>query len=136
MLKLIQPGTSLEKLLLSPEVLKKAKELDTEMLQSMAQKLEAEDDGALAVVSESGSEWKTIALEEEVLAEKALDQLETEDDVETPPSSLAIIRPEAEMFDKGQAADLFDSAEVAKLKIEALTNVEPPEKISSTRKPP
>lgn len=137
-LEMVAQGGAVEKMLRHPMVLKLAGQLDTEALQTVASEIGAADEGAFVVVESDG--WRTIAIEEEVLAEEgwsAGDVVETV--VAVPPQALVPTsgRPSSlsqNVLDANELSAAFSPDDIAQLKLSALTSTDSGVKIESMRR--
>ncbi|MBN1808072.1 MAG: hypothetical protein JW909_03325 [Planctomycetes bacterium] len=123
------PASALEKLLLSPTVLG---ELTPDLLKEAGASAGLGDEGLVLDLADSEDGWRIIALEEELLAEKAWGE-----DVESaaaggpaPARPLARTRPAA---DGAGAAGLFDENRLKELKVTLFTSADPEAKIEALR---
>lgn len=130
LLEIAGPGSAVERLLLLPALLDKAPSLDSADLNALAKEARAERDGPFVVAhAEAGP---VLALEEELLAEKALKR-------GPPAEPTALVRPEeafapARLLDERETRRLFSPEEVARLKLEALAGRSAEDRASALRK--
>ena len=133
-IEMASPRSAMERLLTRPEILN-AGTLTTETLTQLARETGAHDDGPF-VVAEEG-DWKTIALEEEQLAEEGFRDASGRGEPE--PTGTALARPvetaaASGIFDHDASAELFTPEEVARLKLEALTSADRDARVSAMRR--
>jgi len=115
-------SAALQNALLRPNVLALAPALDTETLLGLLP-----PDAALPtplVVAEHDG-WRTVALEEELLAEPAVDADEP---------ALPALAGRAEVMNPAEIADLFTRRDVAELELTLRTSADPGEKITAIRR--
>ncbi|MFW5923492.1 MAG: hypothetical protein ACOCSQ_03800 [Planctomycetota bacterium] len=123
---------SLRQLLLDRELLTHPEKLSDEWLHRHATHHRVGDADLLRAVSDNG-EWTTIALEDDVLAEKA------EDTKQTGGSEVAngmdgVVRAEETDISRRETEELFTPEEVAQLKLTALTSQDSGEQVEALRK--
>ncbi len=119
---------ALAKLLLDRRLLKEPREVTEADLQERAQGLGWDEADLLRLVSGPDT-WRTIALEDDVLAETAREQ--------EPPSGgeeLGLVRAVPGEISATETHDLFAPEEVAHLKLTALTSQNPEERVEALRK--
>ena len=138
-LGMARPGSAVEKMLRHPRLLEQAAALDTDALQALAAETGAAGEG-LFVVAQS-DDWRTIALEEELLAEQAWDSPQPGTAADQADSAQPLAPASGgsiAAFDQGiQAEDLssaFSTEDIAKLKLSALTSADPGAKVEAMRK--
>lgn len=138
-LDMARPESAVEKLLRHPRVLQAAATLDTEALQALAREAGAPHEAMLVVVQ--SQDWRTIAIEEEMMAEQAWDSphsaAQTDPVMPAQPLAPAAEKPVAAFGAGIRAEDLssaFSSEDIAKIKLSALTSVEPNAKMEAMRK--
>jgi hypothetical protein len=115
---------ALRQALLRPDVLHLAPSLDTESLLGLLP-----PDASLPtplVVSEHDG-WRTIALEEELLADESLDAKDDE-------PALPALSGRAEVMNPTEIAELFTRRDVAELELTLRTSADPAEKITAIRR--
>ena len=126
-LELATPGSAMERLLLSPQILTHADTLSTKRFGELIAKLDVPPDVSLAVHAEGG--WRTILLEEELLAEKGWQDAAPE------PSRLpAQRRPAGLTAQPPVSPTLFSAEDIERIKMDALTAADPAQKAASLRR--
>lgn len=120
------PGSALERVLLDSRILSQAAELDTQRIRQVEREVGGQEP-VLAV--QCNENWRTIVLQEELVAEQALAVRPAEDFPAVP----ARIDP-FQLVDASEVAELFTPAEISELKVTLLTSADPREKISALRK--
>jgi hypothetical protein len=123
-------GTPAEKLLLSEGLLAAAAELDTERLRGLA--AEAGVAEGLAVVGEG--DRRTLALEEEIEAEKAWAETGSGGEADLVKLAQAPALAAGGSGMDAAAAEIFSPAEIERLKLTALTSARAEEAISAMRR--
>jgi hypothetical protein len=139
----LRDSPALQHAILAPQLLGLAATLDAEKLRSLA--LPGEELPApFAVVEEKG--WRTIALEEELVAERGTAEPAAAEQSATAglPSrghgwranrgTLPALREKAEVLHPGEIADLFTRRDIAELELVLRTSAEPREKITAIRR--
>ncbi len=126
-LELARAGTDVERVLLAPQVLAQAGSLTARQLSQIAEKIGAEPESPLAVQAEGG--WRTIVLEEELLAEKGWQTA-----APTTSRLPARRKPTDVTLETPIAERLFTPEEIERLKVEALTAADPAQKAASLRR--
>ncbi len=109
--------------ILHPDLLEQAEQLDTARLAALV--LPGERLPARFVVVEREG-WRTIALEEELLAEQGAD--------EPAEDQLPVLSGRADVMHPSEIAELFTRRDIAELEIVLRTSAEPKEKIEAIRK--
>jgi len=127
-LELAAPGSDMERLLCLPALLKQASNLTTESLGEVIESGGIEPDAPLAVVEEEG--WRTIALEEELLAEEGWKAAEAE---EAKQISLPVLQSTS-ISRREPAGEELSPEEVRELKLKALTSSDEGERAASVRR--
>ena len=120
----LKDSEALRHAILHPELLERAAELDTEMLRALV--LPGESLPAQLVVVEHEG-WRTIALEEELLAEQGADE-------EAGEQHLPMLGGKAAVMHPSEIADLFTRRDIAELELVLRTSADPSEKIEALRK--
>jgi len=129
-LALAAEDRAVERLLLSPELIGEADRLDEEGLRGLAGRCGVGEAASLRLVVDPGEGWRTIALEDDVLAEQAR-AAEPETD---PAAALSLVRTGSRQVSVREAQELFSPEEVARLKLAALTSQNRDERVESLRK--
>jgi len=120
----LKDSEALRHAILHPELLERAAELDSEMLRALV--LPGESLPAQLVVVEREG-WRTVALEEELLAEQgAAEEAGTE--------HLPMLGGKTAVMHPGEIADLFTRRDIAELELVLRTSADPSEKIEALRK--
>jgi len=124
------PGSPVEKLLLHPNMLSEAATLDTGAANALAVETGADAEGAFVVIRSDNH--RLLALEEELLAQAGADAAP----IEKLPT---LIRPEKglaphELLDRQEISHLFNSEEIARIKLDALAGPSAEARISALRK--
>ena len=112
----------LRHVLLHPQLLELAPTLETAKLRSLV--LPGEELPAAFVITEAKG-WRTIALEEELLAEQGTEGEE---------AHLPALAARAEVLHPAEIADLFTRRDIAELELILRTSAEPKEKITAIRR--
>jgi len=128
-LETAERGSSMEKLLLDQRMLRAADKLNTDMLAEMASDLGLDDLGPLVVHEADG--WRTIVLEEEMLAEQGW-QAAKEDEANS--EGQLVLSDSSPVLADTEIGGLFSSEELAQLKLAALTSADSAERISAMRR--
>lgn len=143
-LETARPGSLLERVLLNPRVLTEAAALTTEQLRDVAAAVEraagAALDAPLAVLAEAG--WRTLALEEEVLAagawSRAAQPAAGGRELAVRLEALPLLAGSSELFpvvlSREEASGLFSPEELGRLKLTVLTGVDPKTKVEALRR--
>ncbi len=118
----------LARLLLDPDLLEGQEAVTEEYLRSRAAELGFEE-AALLRVAESEEGWRTICLEDDLLAEGARPE-----GAETSEGELSLVRREPGEISTRETQELFGAEEVARLKLDVLTSQNPEERIEALRK--
>jgi len=126
LLEIAGPGSRVEALLLHPALLDRAETLNTAQAMDIAREVRADEEGPLVVVEQGGE--RILALEEEILAEKA-----------SPAQPRTLVRPESPLavsrvLDRREMEHLFTPEEIARLKLEAIAGGDESSRISALRK--
>jgi hypothetical protein len=127
-LEAASPGSAVERMLLHPSLLEAKGALDTPALTAAARESEAERSGPFAVADRG--EWRTIAFQEEQLAEAGWRHAAAEGAESTAlvrAAESAVLRPE-------EAHEVFSPEEIARLKVQALTSAAMEDRVSALRK--
>jgi hypothetical protein len=123
-------GTSepVERLLLERRIMRSPEEVDGTWLRERAGDLEVPDADLFRIV-EGDDGWRTIALEDDVLAARMEGETEgTEDEV------TGMIRAPGREMSRGETRELFTPEEVGRLKLTVLTSQDSGERIEALRK--
>ncbi|MDQ7779107.1 MAG: hypothetical protein RDV41_05295 [Planctomycetota bacterium] len=138
-LELALPGSALEKLLLTPELLDKAGTLTDGLLKELAaaRGLAGALDIPLVVVD--SQDGRLIALAEEAMASKACEKPRTGEAAipQVPPALPARIQTQSVLpgiMGSAESSSIFTPAEVARLKLAVLTSVDPAQRIEALRR--
>ncbi len=119
---------AVEKLLLDRRLLESAETIEQDDLQERARELDWEEADLLRLVC--GPEgWRTIALEDDLLAENA-----RESHAAPEAEGLGLVRAAPREISATETHDLFSPEEVAQLKLAALTSQNPDERVEALRK--
>lgn len=127
-LEMSPPGSPMEKLLCSPEVLGGASALTTQSLKDAAEKAGAAIEAPMMVCESKG--WRTIAIEEEVLAEEGWKAAEEE---ETKALSLPVLQSTS-ITRREPAGEHLSPEQVRELKLTALTNSDEGQRAAAVRR--
>lgn len=120
-----------ERVLLSPELLTSPETLTEESLRRRAEEAGFSQAELLRVIHDGQDGWRTMALEDDVLAESArADGGAPAGEAE----GLAMVRTAPRQMSTRETRDLFTPEEVARLKLSALTSQDPDERIEALRK--
>jgi len=122
-------GSNVEKLLLHPDVLKKAVGLPTKELRRLAAETGADEEGPLSVVE--ADQGRVIALEEELTAEEGFTQRA---EAQVVPARATTGVEVARFLDESERRELFNREEIARLKLEAIAGKDAEARISALRK--
>ncbi len=119
---------SLARLLLRPELLNPDEALTEHKLRSVAEELDCMDADLLRLVESEKKGWRTVALEDDVLADAARDEADgaTEE--------MGLVRTAPRDMSLRETHDLFTPEEVARLKLSVLTSQDPDQRIEAVRK--
>jgi len=120
----LSDSPALQHAILHPELLEAAGSLDTETLR--ARVLPGEQLPASFIVAEQGG-WRTVALEEELLAEQGAH-------ADTPTDNLPVLGGKAEVLHPGEIADLFSRRDIAELELTLRTSADAKEKVTAIRR--
>lgn len=120
---------AVERLLLRPELLRGPAPVTEELLRSLAAEGGVQEADMLRLVCEPQEGWRTIALEDDVLAEEA-----RSDAPEAGGGGLSLVRAAPQQMTTRETRELFTPEQVAHLKLSALTSQNPDERIESLRK--
>jgi len=130
LLEIAGAGSSVEKLLLHPDLLDRADALDTEAVAEIARAAGAEEEGPMAVVQ--GETSRVLALQEELLAEQGWTENAPGEAVGLIKSEIGL--PAAGVLDRGEREHLFTPEEIARLKLDALAGENVEARVSALRK--
>ncbi len=120
----LRDSEPLQHVLLHPRLFEATKSLDTESLKSLA--LPGEQLPASFVVCEAGG-WKTIALEEELLAEQS--------EPEAPEApQLPALTQRGQVLHASEIHELFTRRDIAELELTLRTSADPKEKVTAIRR--
>lgn len=117
------------RLLLSPRLLKEPDRVTESWLRERAAELGFEEAELLRLVEGPEGQWRTIALEDDLLAEQTGEGAEGE-----APEGLELVRAQPREISPRETESLFAPEEVARLKLSVLTSQNPEERIESVRK--
>ena len=137
-LEMAAQGGAAEKMLRHPKVLKLAGQIDTEALHAVASETGAADEGPFVVVESDG--WRTIALEEEMLAEEAWSADDGAETMDAGPQQALVPMSNRQsslsqnVLDADELSAAFSPDEIAQLKLSALTSTDSGVKIESMRR--
>ena len=120
---------AVERLLLRPELLTGPAALTQESLRSLAADCGFAELDTLRLVARPGAEWRTIALEDDLLAEKVMSEAG-----EAAGGGLSLVKAGPQAMTLRETRGLFTPEEVARLKLSALTSQNPDERAESLRK--
>ncbi|MCD6415973.1 MAG: hypothetical protein J7M08_04685 [Planctomycetes bacterium] len=120
---------SLEKLLLDSALLTDPQALSEQYVRRRAEEAGFQEAGLLRVIQGEGEQWRTLALEDDLLVEG----LSSEQN-EGEPSGLSIVRHAPEQISTRETQELFAPEEVARLKLEALTSQDIDQRTEALRK--
>lgn len=119
----LRESQALQHVILHPQLLDRASELTTESLRALA--LPGEElPAALAVVEAKG--WRTIALEEELLAEQG--------EAAPAEAQLPALLPKGELLHPSEVQDLFTRRAIAELELVLRTSTDTKEKVTALRR--
>jgi len=121
----LKDSPPLQHVVLHPELLELAEELDTETLASLA--VPGEELPASFVVAEHEG-WRTIALEEELLAEQGGGEGEPTE------AALPALASKGEVLHPSEIAELFTRRDIAELELILRTSADPNEKVTAIRR--
>lgn len=113
------------RLLLAPELLRDTEAVALEFLRSRAAECGYAESDLLQLVSDPEEGWRTIALEDDLLAEQA---------PAAGGSVGALVRAAPQQMTAHETQELFTPEEVARLKLAVLTSQNPDERIEALRK--
>ncbi|NOZ21790.1 MAG: hypothetical protein GXP25_11980 [Planctomycetes bacterium] len=130
MLEMATPGSDLEKLLCSREVLANADGLTTDLLNDLVQETGGAIDLPLTVV-QGDDGWRTIALEEELLAEEGWRAADEEEQAKA--LTLPVLQSTV-LSRREPAGEALSPEEVRDLKLKALTSSDEGERAASVRR--
>jgi len=130
LLETATPGSPAEKVLLSPQILREPEALDTRSLQDLGRRCGLEGADLLVVVEDEQRGWRTIAFEDDVLAEQA--EREAEGDEATVVGQLVKAAPKE--ITRSETQELFSAQVVAQLKLSALTSQDTRQRTEALRK--
>ena len=132
-LEVAGPGSAVERLLLHPQILAHAEQLDSALVQKIAAETGAETEGALAVIRSEGR--RLLALEEELLAKE---EWQAQKEEQTLPSVLKRERVPAprDLLQGPEIRRLFTPDEIARIKLDAVAGRDAESRISALRKLP
>lgn len=123
-IEMLRDSEAFQRIVLHPELLDLAEELDTETLLGLT----ASGDRLPAPVVVSEREgWRTIALEEELVAEEG-----GEEEGEEPP--LPVLSGRGEVLHPSEIHELFTRRDIAELELVLRTSADPNEKITAIRR--
>jgi len=128
-LEMAGPGSALERVLLHPQLLEQADALSTRSLGRLVAEVDKGMD-PLAVVT--GDEGRLICLEEERLAEQGFGGDEGAGEAGTPARREA--SGDVALLGEQEAREMFGPAEIARMKLDALTSADPATRISAIRR--
>ena len=117
-----------EGLLLLPDLLRDAEALGEARLKDLASQCGVEGWDSLRLVCDAEDGWRTIALEDDVLAQEALKQQRGG------AGGLSLVRAGPSQISVRETEGLFTPEEVARLKLSALTSQNAEQRIESLRK--
>ena len=118
----LKESAACQRLILHPGLLEHAEELDTQRLASFAPP--GEELGASFVVGEHDG-WRTIALDEELLAEQGGPEAE---------AALPVLATKGELLHPTEITELFSRRDIAELELVLRTSADPNEKITAIRR--
>mgnify|MGYP000642789549 CR=1 FL=1 len=119
----LRESPALQHVILHPQLLEKAGELTTERLRALT--LPGEELPAALVVAEANG-WRTIALEEELLAEQG--------EGEGGEAQLPALVPKGEVLHPSEIRELFTRRDIAELELVLRTSADPREKVTALRR--
>ena len=120
----LSDSPALQHAILHPELLEHAEGLDTEKLRALV--LPGEKLPASFIVAEHEG-WRTIVLEEELLAEQGADAA-------SPEERLPVLGGRAEVLHPSEIADLFTRRDIAELELILRTSADAKEKVTAIRR--
>jgi hypothetical protein len=120
---------ALGRLLLSSELLREAESLTEARLQTMAAQGSVAASGSLRVVAGDEAGWRTMALEDDVLAQEAQRQSGMQAARE-----VSLVRAVPQQISARETEGLFTPEEVARLKLAALTSQNAEQRVEALRK--
>ncbi len=121
---------TIERLLLAPELLGDPEALTEPMLRQRAAECGYREGELLRLVGDPQTGWRTIALEDDLLAEQVAAEEEDEAGVE----GRSLVRAAPTQISVRETEELFTPEEVARLKLSVLTSQNPDERVESLRK--
>ncbi|MHC4591577.1 MAG: hypothetical protein ACYS8L_02650 [Planctomycetota bacterium] len=121
------------RVLLWPRLIKAPETIAQDGLQAHARECGFEEWELLRLVQGAEAGWRTIALEDDLLAEQAAG-LREEGPAPGEPGDVALVRAATQQISVSGTEELFTPEEVARLKLSALTNQNPDERVESVRK--
>jgi hypothetical protein len=121
---------AVERLLLAPELVRDVEALSQESLRQLAQQCGYEAPDSLRVVPDPQAGWRTIALEDDLLAEEAVSQAAGEAGVR----AMGLVKAGPQQITVRETEKLFTPEEVARLKLSALTSQNADLRVESLRK--
>ncbi|MHC5034643.1 MAG: hypothetical protein ACYTFZ_06375, partial [Planctomycetota bacterium] len=124
---------ALARVLLWPRLIKAPEAIAQDGLQAHARDCGFEEWELLRLVQGAEAGWRTIALEDDLLAEEAAGPRE-EGPAPIEPGDVGLVRAATQQISVSGTEELFTPEEVARLKLSALTNQNPDERIESVRK--
>jgi len=129
-LEMAAPGSAAERMLLSRQILQKPHSIDEGELQRLAGECGVPEADLLTVVREGPQGWTTIALQEDVLAERAEQQAASNQGLETG----QLVKAAPAGMSRVETEELFTPHLVAQLKLSALTSQDVRERTEALRK--
>ncbi|HPD15948.1 MAG TPA: hypothetical protein PLE19_13425 [Planctomycetota bacterium] len=120
----LRDSPALQHVVLHPRLFEATASLDTDSLKSLA--LPGEQLPGSFVVCEAGG-WKTIALEEELLAEQGAPE-------EPEAAQLPALTPRGQVLHPSEIHDLFTRRDIAELELTLRTSADPKEKVTAIRR--
>lgn len=120
---------ALARLLLGPRLLRETESVTEELLRERARELGWDEADLLRLVEGEDTGWRTIALEDDLLAEDVRAEGEG-----AGPEELALVRRGETEISTRETEELFTPEEVARLKLQVLTSQDPDERVEALRK--